>query len=130
MPARRRSFAPRIRDCVASAVTRKVRRCMATVAYHFTRGTKMRLLPSRLRGGLVILAAWAVVSASAQQNLPGTKVLLPEADRGGDPAAQMVEGIHSFLDRETVLAGERRQKLAAAPDREHFRRIIGAVDRR
>src|SRR5947208_11005145 len=103
MPARRRSFAPRIRDCVAAAVTRKVRSCMATVAYHFTRGTKMRLLRSRLRGGLVILAAWAVVSASAQQNLAGTKALV----EAGDAAVQMVEGIHSFLDRETVLAGER-----------------------
>src|SRR4051794_6252862 len=103
MPARRRSLAPRMRDCVAAAVTRKVRLCMATVAYHFTRGTKMRLLRGWLRGWLVILAAWAVVTTSAQQasaqpNLPGTKALLPEAERGGDPAVQMVEGIHSFLD--------------------------------
>jgi len=47
------------------------------------------------------LAAWAVVTASAQQNLPDTKVLVLE----GDPALQMVEGIHSFLDRETALSG-------------------------
>ena len=79
-----------------------------------------------IRGWPVTLAAWAVLTADAQQNLPGTKPLVPE----GDPALQMVEGIHSFLDRETALSGERRKKLAAAPDREHFRRIIGAVDRR
>jgi dienelactone hydrolase len=72
------------------------------------------------------LATWAVHTAGAQQYLPGTKALVLD----GDPAAQMVAGIHSFLDRETVLSLERRKKLAAAPDRETFRRIIGAVDRR
>jgi hypothetical protein len=39
------------------------------------------------------------MTANAQENLPGTKVLVLE----GDPAVQMVEGIHSFVDRETVL---------------------------
>jgi len=42
----------------------------------------------------------------------------------------MVEGIHSFLDRETQLSLERRSAHHAPPDRESFRRIIGAVDRR
>lgn len=80
---------------------------------------------SLIRGWLVTLAAWAVVTAGAQ-NLPNTKPLVLD----GDPAVQMVEGIHSFLDRETSLSGERRKQPAAAPDRDHFRRIIGAVDPR
>ena len=79
-----------------------------------------------IRSWPVTLAALALVTANAQQNLPGTKVLVLE----GDPAVQMVEGIHSFLDRETVLSLERREKRSAAPDRETFRRIIGATDRR
>ncbi|MGH9631894.1 MAG: alpha/beta hydrolase family protein, partial [Bryobacteraceae bacterium] len=45
---------------------------------------------------------------------------------GQDPAAEMVQGIHSFLDREVVrVAAQRRE-----PDRERLRKIIGAVDPR
>jgi len=79
-----------------------------------------------IRSWPATLAALALVTANAQQTLPGTKALVLE----GDPAVQMVEGIHSFLDRETVLSRERREKRSAAPDRETFRRIIGALDRR
>src|SRR6516162_7922337 len=122
MTGRRRWLAPRIRDCAGAAVRRKVHRCIATVAYHFTRGNEMALI----RSWPATLAALALVTANAQQNLPGTKVLVLE----GDPAVQMVEGIHSFLDRETVLSRERREKRSSAPDRETFRRIIGATDRR
>lgn len=64
--------------------------------------------------------------AHGQETLPGTQPLV----LSGDPAVQMVEGIHMFLDRETALAGDRRKSLAATPDREKFLRIIGAVDRR
>ena len=61
----------------------------------------------------------------------------------GDLAAQMVEGIHHYLDRATdAIAGSRekfwtrdyrsaeRYNQSVAPNREHLRRIIGAVDQR
>jgi dienelactone hydrolase len=60
----------------------------------------------------------------------------------GDLAAQMVDGIHRFLQQRTEQ-GEERQKLwhrdtssrekydkSVEPNRERFRRIIGAVDSR
>lgn len=61
----------------------------------------------------------------------------------GDLAAQMVEGIHRYLDRATAAAVESREKFwkrdyqsaeryesSIVPNREHLRRIIGAVDQR
>ena len=57
-----------------------------------------------MRMSRYLVALAVVVAASAQQVLPGTKPLVLE----GDPAAQMVEAIHSFLDRESLLKGGRR----------------------
>ena len=61
-----------------------------------------------LKAGSLIFAvtAWLVPAsiAEAQNTLPGTKPLILERD----PAAAMVDGIHSFLDRETESAAERR----------------------
>jgi dienelactone hydrolase len=61
----------------------------------------------------------------------------------GDLAAQMVEGIHRYLDRATSVSVESREKLwkrdyrsaerysqSVAPNRDHLRTIIGAVDQR
>jgi hypothetical protein len=61
----------------------------------------------------------------------------------GDLAAQMVEGIHHYLDRATNSAAGSREKLwnrdyrsaeryneSVASNRDHLRRIIGAVDQR
>lgn len=61
----------------------------------------------------------------------------------GDLAAQMVEGIHHYLDRATNNAAGSREKFwnrdyrsvdrynkSVAPNRDHLRRIIGAVDQR
>ena len=62
----------------------------------------------------------------AQSPLAGTAPLAFE----GDPAMRMVDAIHAYLDRETELACDRRAKRSSAPDREAFRRLIGAVDRR
>jgi dienelactone hydrolase len=72
-------------------------------------------------------------------NLPGTKPLTLD----GDPAAQMVDAIHAFLLRETAASVARRPQLwhrdyrspeawerSISPNRERFRTIIGAVDRR
>ncbi|HYW46174.1 MAG TPA: dienelactone hydrolase family protein [Bryobacteraceae bacterium] len=74
------------------------------------------------------LAALAVVvAASAQEGLPGTRPLVV----AGDPAAQMVEAIHSYLDRESALSREHRAtERSAAAKRETLRKIIGAVDPR
>jgi dienelactone hydrolase len=60
-----------------------------------------------------------------------------------DLAAQMVEGIHRYLDRVTSASFESREKLwkrdyrsterysqSVAPNRDHLRTIIGAVDQR
>jgi dienelactone hydrolase len=64
-------------------------------------------------------------------------------DLRGDLAAQMVEGIHRYLDGATAATVDDREKLwkrdyqsaerygeSVAPNREHLRRIIGAVDQR
>jgi len=68
-------------------------------------------------------------AAGAQSPLPGTQPLTI----GADPAASMVEAIHAFLDRETEAAGAGRAALWGsdpAPNRERFRKMIGAVDPR
>jgi len=61
----------------------------------------------------------------------------------GDLAAQMVDGIHRYLDRATDAAAGSREKfwnrdfasaerynLSVAPNRDHLRLIIGATDQR
>ena len=75
----------------------------------------------------------------AQTVLPGTKALT----LAGDPAAQMVDAIHAWVLGETAASAGRREQLwrrdyrspdaferSIAPNRERFRTIIGAVDRR
>lgn len=76
---------------------------------------------------------------TAQTVLPGTEPLAVQ----GDVAAQMVDGIHRFLEKATAASREQRESLwkrnyesaqsyarSVAPNRERFRRIIGAVDPR
>src|SRR5216110_2470052 len=58
----------------------------------------------------------------AQETLPGTQPLTAT----GDLSAQMVAGIDRFLMRETKESIAKRGK----PDRERFRKIIGAIDTR
>src|SRR5512142_2551226 len=70
------------------------------------------------------IAALLSAAAFAQPNLPGTQPLVPS----GDPAAQMVDAIRAYLDREAVRAREAR--AGRMPDRDTLRRIIGAVDAR
>jgi dienelactone hydrolase len=71
----------------------------------------------------VLLACLASLTTLASaQPLPGTQPWRLE----GDPAAQMVEGIHRYLDRATATAAARR----SAPDRARLRKITGAVDAR
>src|SRR5579872_3297535 len=77
--------------------------------------------------------------AMAQTALPDTKPLTAE----GDIAAQMVDGINRFLEKATAASEKQRASLwkrnyesaqsyqqSVAPNREHFRKIIGAVDAR
>jgi len=77
--------------------------------------------------------------AGADRLLPGTAPLTLQ----GDLAAQMVEGIHRFLLRQTEDAARERPELwnrdytsakhyesSVAPHRDNLRKIIGAVDSR
>src|ERR1051326_1642341 len=68
--------------------------------------------------------------AAAQAGLPGTRPLTMQ----GDLAATMVDGINTYLLRETAAAADRRADLwkmdSVSAKRERLRRIIGAVDRR
>lgn len=74
----------------------------------------------------VIALLLAALPANAQLPLPGTAPLVLE----NDPAIRMVDSIHAYLDRETNRARERRLKRSSPPDREVFRKLIGAVDER
>ncbi len=78
-------------------------------------------------------------SKAMDSQLPGTVPLTVE----GDLAAQMVDGIHRFLLAETQRQAAGRAQLwscdcsspqrygqSVAPNRDHLRRIIGAVDQR
>ena len=55
----------------------------------------------------LLLSTAIVVSLAAQPSLPGTQPLTLQ----GDLAAQMVDGINSWLIRETGAASERRSEL-------------------
>src|SRR5437868_9309455 len=75
-----------------------------------------------LRLCLFALALFAE-TASAQGPLPGTAPLTVQ----GDLALQMVDGINADLLEKTAQSVARRP---ATPNREIFRKIIGAVDAR
>lgn len=68
------------------------------------------------------LLALCITAVAFTQPLPGTRPLQTQ----DDPAREMVEGIHRYLDGATAQAADRRP----APDRERLRRILGAVDAR
>jgi len=81
---------------------------------------------SILTAMLLSLAA-AMPVTLAQTILPGSRPFGYQ----GDPAAGMVDAIHTFLLRETAASVDRRAKFQGsdvAPRRERFRRLIGAVD--
>jgi len=64
----------------------------------------------------------SVATASAQATLPGTQPLTLQ----GDLAARMVDQINAYLERELAASVEKR--TGVLPDRERFRKIIGAID--
>lgn len=87
----------------------------------------------------VFLVVVCVVTALAQDRLPGTEALT----LNGDLASRMVDGIHEWLIRETAAAQGQRASYwhrdyasqaayqqSVSPNRERLRRIIGAVDTR
>src|SRR6185295_16939950 len=93
-----------------------------------------------LRTFLCLCVSGFAVCARAQQAvLPGTQPLALQ----GDLSAQMVEGIDKFLLREIERSTEQRPRfwtrnfssreayeISIAPNRERFRKFIGAVDGR
>lgn len=104
-------------------------------------------IASKLQGkpvlGYAVLLAMLIVGRAAYSEpvnvLPNSAPLTIQTDF----AADMVAGIDRFFDRELAASIERRQKLwhmdfssaeayatSVAPNREHFARIIGAVDQR
>ena len=74
------------------------------------------------------LIVWLSASATlaAQPRLPGTQPLTID----GDPAADMVASIHTYLQRETSAASAKRAQRTGSGSRETLRKIIGAVDSR
>jgi len=73
---------------------------------------------------VLFVLSWlaGTLTLPAQETLPGTQPLTAT----GDLSAQMVAGIDQFLMREIKESVAKRSK----PDRERFRKIIGAVDAR
>ena len=97
------------------------------------------LMAAGFAGSALAAPAALNPTTAIREILPGTNPLTME----GDIAAQMVEGIHHFLGRKTREATSQRALLwkhdysstegyraSVAPNRERFRRIIGAVDLR
>ena len=72
---------------------------------------------------LTLLLSLSALLGAQTETLPGTRLLSLD----GDLAARMLAGMDRYLDRETAASIDRRP---AAPDRERFRRIIGAADAR
>ena len=114
-----------------------------------TRRQAMDLMgKSAITGGITTLSAASTVAEPQRKEaartppppqLPGTDPLT----RQGDLAAQMVEGIRSYLENQTTGSVEKRGVLwnrdysspaayesSVAPQRERFRRIIGVIDPR
>ncbi len=69
----------------------------------------------------ILLLPFTLAAALAAQTLEGTQPLTMT----GDPVAQMVEGISTFLKHQTTETVARR-----APSREKLQKILGVVDRR
>jgi dienelactone hydrolase len=85
------------------------------------------------------LPATAAAAEPLPPPLPGTKPLTEE----GDLAAKMVQGIHTYLDRELAASVPKRKRLwkpdfsspeaylqSIEPNRERLRKYLGVVDRR
>ncbi|MCZ2148149.1 MAG: hypothetical protein LC126_10250 [Bryobacterales bacterium] len=93
----------------------------------------------KMRASAICVLLLAAHPLAAQEVVPGTARLV----RKGDPALEMVEGIHRYLDRETAQAGEKRGSYwhrdystaeaygrSVEANRARLREMIGAVDPR
>jgi cephalosporin-C deacetylase-like acetyl esterase len=91
----------------------------------------------RIPISIAVIASFLWTSSAAAQTLPGTASLEP----GKDWARVMLDGIHRYLDRETVesvkhrnagfvpnTASDEEYERALIPKRERLRQLIGAVD--
>src|SRR5947209_5674767 len=96
-------------------------------------------MPRHRRLAVLVSVLFLNSPPAFSQTLPGTRLW----EDTGDPAAAMVEGMHTFLDRELKASVERRQAhwkrdlsskeaylASIAPNRARFRTIIGAVGER
>lgn len=94
-------------------------------------------LKSTIRG--LVAALGVAIGAPAQTALLDTKSL----EATGDLAAEMVEGIHRYLDRATQAAAENRSRFwnrdygsrsayerSVDPNRERLKTLLGVVDER
>ena len=90
-----------------------------------------------LFGIALVLSTFSAVKSA--EPLPDTKPLTSD----GDLAAKMVDGIHTYLDRELAASPKAREKLwkidatspeayakSVAPHRERLRKLLGLVDQR
>ncbi|MBI1356627.1 MAG: hypothetical protein GC160_19990 [Acidobacteria bacterium] len=98
-----------------------------------------KLAPALPASALLLLGLAAALSAPAQPILSGTDALELE----GDPAAQMVEGIHRYLDRATAasvagrerfwhrdFSSEQAYQASVEPNRRRLATLLGVVDPR
>ena len=96
-------------------------------------------MPSRLLLPTCAALVLGLLPASAAEPLPGTKPLTA----AGDLAAQMVAGMHTYLDRATTASVAGRKQFwkpdfsatdafrkSVEPNREHLRKLLGLADRR
>ena len=116
----------------------EVEDCGQTVCYCKQRPVRPRNRCLSILSRVCCFFALTAVSL-AQTTLPGTAQLTAD----GDLAAKMVAGINLYLERATTAARAQRGQLwkrdyssperyrqSIAPNRERFRKIIGAVDPR
>src|SRR5690349_14275872 len=106
----------------------------------FNTVTRRELIEGIAKSSLAAsVAALPVAKAATPSQLHGTEAFTGQ----GDIAAQMVEGIHNFLlkqteasvgDRETLwhrdYSSRARYETSVAPNRKRFAKVIGLIDER
>src|SRR5262245_61557325 len=125
-------------DCVAKMIIDVKSPSCAGLQSQFNRLNSKDNCMRKVFAGFIASLILAL-SSPGQSPLPGTAPLVVE----GDPAAAMVEGIHTFLDRETAQSVRTRERFwkrdyasaeaysrSLSANRERFRKIIGAGDAR
>jgi dienelactone hydrolase len=104
-----------------------------------TTAASLSALPAQKAAAEQVHVAQALDTPPPPPVLPGTEPFT----RQGDLAAQMVEGMHQYLLKQTTSSVEKRQSLwrrdfsspeayerSVVPNRERFRKIVGLIDQR